>query len=370
MQISEIRPLRSQPRILFVNTNGAGLGHMNRCLAYARRLRGRAEPVFFSLASAIEIIEKMGFAAEYFVSPNWSTNNANDWNRELCVRLGMMLEQVRPQLIVFDGTWPYRGFVQACRAYGEASVVWSHRGLHREGRSEWPADAALFDLIVQPGELGTLYSTGLAESGCRKLVVPPVCLLDSNELLDRDIARELLGLPAVGRYVLFSLGAGNINDLGDIASGLIRRFRDAGFSAIWARSPISVKDVELPEGIQPVSVYPLVRYLRAFDAFVGAAGYNTCCETVQACVPTLLVPNTNTKLDDQARRALMVADNVPAVVSACETESERDEAVDRVLHMADHRHLSECTIAMNGAAIVAEALLALIHDEVGFDADK
>lgn len=358
------------PRILFFNTNGAGLGHMNRCLAYARRLRGRAEPYFFSLASAIEIIEEMGFPAEYFVSPNWSTNSANDWNRELCVRLGMMLERVRPQLVMFDGTWPYRGFVQACRAYGEMPVVWSNRGLHRQGKSQWPADAALFELIVQPGELGAESGTGVAESGCRRLMVPPVCLLDADELFDRDTAREALGLRATDRYVLFSLGAGNINDLGEIASGLIRRFRDAGFSVVWASNPISVKDVELPEGIEPVSVYPLVRYMRAFDAFVGAAGYNTCCETVQARVPTLLVPNTNTKLDDQLRRALMVAENAPAVVSACESESERDEAVDRLLHLADHRHSSGCTLAMNGAAVVAEALLALIRNEVNLDAGK
>lgn len=370
MQISNIQLPQSQPRILFVNTNGAGLGHMSRCLAYARRLRGRAAPYFFSLASAIEIIEEMGFPAEYFVSPNWSTNNANDWNRELSVRLGMLLEQVRPQMVVFDGTWPYKGFLQACRSYGEMHVVWSNRGLHREDKQKKSPDVTLFDLVVQPGELGMEFSTGIAESGCRKLMVPPVCLLDADELLDRAAARSALGLRSSERYVLFSLGAGNINDFGEVASGLIRRFHDAGFSVVWASNPISVKDVELPEGIEPVSVYPLVRYMRAFDAFVGAAGYNTCCETVQACVPSLLVPNTNTKLDDQVRRAMRVAENAPAVVSACETEKERDEAVERLLCMVDQRHSFKNGIAMNGAAIVADALLALIRDEVECGAGK
>jgi len=58
----------------------------------------------FSLASAIEIIEEMGFPADYFVSPNWSRTSSADWNRELCFRLGLMLEHVRPEVIVFDGT--------------------------------------------------------------------------------------------------------------------------------------------------------------------------------------------------------------------------------------------------------------------------
>ncbi len=35
------------PAILFICTNGAGLGHMSRCLSYARQLREQAEPVFF-----------------------------------------------------------------------------------------------------------------------------------------------------------------------------------------------------------------------------------------------------------------------------------------------------------------------------------
>lgn len=82
---------------------------MSRCFSYARQLREQAEPVFFSLASAIEIIREMGFPADYFVSPNWSCANSSDWNCELCFRLGLMLEHVRPAVIVFDGVWPYPG---------------------------------------------------------------------------------------------------------------------------------------------------------------------------------------------------------------------------------------------------------------------
>ena len=100
------------PRILFFNINGSGLGHLSRCLAYARRLRGRARSVFFSTASAIEIIEEMGFEADYFVSEFWSRSHINAWNRELAIRFGLMLEELRPQAVVFDGTWPFAGFAE------------------------------------------------------------------------------------------------------------------------------------------------------------------------------------------------------------------------------------------------------------------
>ena len=92
------------PRILFFNINGSGLGHLSRCLAYARRMQGRARPVFFSTASAIEIIHEMGFEADYFVSEFWSRSHINAWNRELAMRFGLLLEELRPHAGVFDGT--------------------------------------------------------------------------------------------------------------------------------------------------------------------------------------------------------------------------------------------------------------------------
>ncbi|WP_233880456.1 glycosyltransferase [Paraburkholderia flagellata] len=351
-------PERQLPCVLFFNVNGSGMGHLNRCLSYARRLRGRARPVFFSLASAIELIEEMGFEADYFVSPYWSTSSTFAWNSELAVRFGMMLERVRPDVIVFDGTWPFQGFLAACEAYGSLALVWSNRGLLKEGGKTVPVDEALFDLVVQPGELGAQQSETTLKGGGTRALVPPVCVLEEDELLDRAAAREALGLPFDGRFVLFALGPGNLKDVAGIGHGLIRNFEASGFKVVWVRAPISVRDVELPPHVVPLTVYPLVRYLRAFDAFVGAAGYNTCCELVQSGVPALLVPNAQLA-DDQVRRAHMVADVMPAVVSACETDDEREAAVRELVGMLDVSHPKRVVIAMNGATLAAERILAL-----------
>jgi len=262
------------PTILFVCTNGAGMGHLSRCLSYARQLQGQVEIMFFSLASAIEIIEEMGFPADYFVSPNWSRTSSADWNRELCFRLGLILEHVRPSVIVFDGTWPYQGFINACREYGKAKIVWSHRGLHQADKAKsFPHQKNMFSLIIKPGEAGDESGWEESDFDCPQGRVPPVCLLREEELLDRVQARRAMGLSENGRYALFSLGAGNINDVENIGEGLIQQLQQAGFEVVWANNPISIKDVVLPEGVQPVSVYPLVRYFRAFDVFVGASGY-------------------------------------------------------------------------------------------------
>ena len=97
--------------ILFFPVNGSGMGHMNRCLAYARCMHSRAKCSFFSLASAIEYVEAMDFVADYFVSPFWSGSTTYDWNCELTIRFGLMLEHVRPEVVVFDGAWPFQDFL-------------------------------------------------------------------------------------------------------------------------------------------------------------------------------------------------------------------------------------------------------------------
>jgi UDP:flavonoid glycosyltransferase YjiC (YdhE family) len=346
------------PRILFFNINGSGLGHLSRSLAYARRMHGRATPFFFSLASAIEIIHDMGFEADYFVSPFWSRSHINAWNRELAIRMGLVLEEVRPTAVVFDGTWPFHGFMDACDAYGVPLRIWSNRGLHKEDFEPVPVKESAFDLVIQPGEIGAGFAIERAPRPGRKVTTPPVTLLRDEELLDRDQAREILGLKRERRYALFSLGPGNLKDVSEIARGLIAEMRSHGFTVVWARAPISVRDMPLPDDVSPVSLYPLVRYMRAFDVFAGAAGYNTCCEVIQSGVPSLLVPNKQVA-DDQARRAETVSRYVPIVVSPCETTEERREAVSRLLDIGRTGGRGP-VVELDGGEHASDEILALV----------
>jgi UDP:flavonoid glycosyltransferase YjiC (YdhE family) len=346
------------PRILFFNINGSGLGHLSRCLAYARRMQGRASAVFFSLASAVEIIQDMGFDADYFVSEFWSRSHINAWNRELAVRFGLMLEEVRPDAVVFDGTWPFHGFMDACDSRRTPLRVWSNRGLHKTGFPPVPVEESAFDLVIRPGEIGTRFAVEREPRPGRKVTTPPVTLLRQGELLDRDEARESLGLNRDGRYALLSLGPGNLKDVGDIARGLVGELRGHGFDVVWARAPISVRDIPLPDNVFPISVFPLVRYMRAFDAFAGAAGYNTCCEVIQSGVPSLLVPNTMVA-DDQVHRAEVLSEHTPVVVSPCETPAERHEAISRLLDFGESQPRKP-GIDIDGAGRAADEILALI----------
>lgn len=350
------------PRIVLFSINGSGLGHLSRCLAYARCLQGRARIWFFSLASAIEIIHEMGFEADYFVSDFWTRSHVNAWNSELAIRFGLLLEEVRPHAVLFDGTWPFHGFMDACHARRVPVRIWSRRGLHKADFPPVPVDEESFELVIEPGEIGAAFSVLRAGRPGRKITTPPVTLLREHELLDRAAARDALGLAPEGRYALLSLGPGNLKDLGDIAPGMVDAFQTHGFEVVWARAPITTRDVELPAGVVPVSEFPLVRYMRAFDAFAGAAGYNTCCEVLQSRVPSILVPNALVA-DDQARRAATVGDVAGAIVSPCDTDDERHGAVRRLLEPGPGE--GRATPALNGAEAAADEILFLLEQGKG-----
>ena len=354
----------SLPCVVLFNINGNGMGHMSTCLAYANRLRGRARPVFFSLASAIEIINDMGFEADYLVSRFWSRANAWDWDQELSQRLGMMFERVRPQAVVFDGTWPYRGLLHAAAAYGVPRLVWSNLTMYKKDMHEVPISEDNFDLVIRLGELGSGFSVNRESMPGRSVTIPPFTMLQDEDLLSRDAARDELGLNRDGKYVLFSLGPGNLKDVSSIGLGLIDELTRCGYTVVWARPPISASDIALPDGVISITQFPLLRIMRAFDVFVAAAGYNTCCEVLQSRVPTLFVPNTQVA-DDQAARAQLVAQAVPAVVSPCETAEQRADAVGSLLSARDNVIMDAPTIDLRGAECAADEILALIDASPG-----
>jgi UDP:flavonoid glycosyltransferase YjiC (YdhE family) len=304
----------------------------------------------------MEMIHDLGYEGDYFVSRFWSRATAWDWDRQLALRLGMLFERVRPAVVVFDGTWPYRGLLHATSAYGACRTVWSNLTLYKPDFREVPVSESNFDLIIRLGELGSSFTVNDESTATRKVTVPPITLLRDEELLDWDAARESLGLTRDGRYALFSLGPGNLKDVSQIGRDLIDEVKRRGYEIVWTRTPISASDIVLPDGVIPISVYPLVRYMRAFDVIVSAAGYNTCCEVLQSGVPTLYVPKTLVA-DDQTARAAMVADIAPAIVSPCETAEQRHQAIDRLLALTAGLRPD---MDLGGAERAADEILALI----------
>lgn len=291
-------------KIVFVTSNGAGMGHLTRLLAIARRLPGSVEATFISLSQAAPVVRQYGFDFEYIASKGDLACEPEDWNEYFERRFLDGLQRAAPAMVVFDGTWPYRGISKAMRTV-PAKYVWVRRGMWRETTA--PTSLLRntdFDLVITPGESAADYDRGVTALTMDSTKVGPITVLDNSEILSREEARARLGLGNEDRVALITLGAGNINSIDNTAIEVVDslRARHEEWTILSTSTLISHNDRGI-EGVRSISVYPIAEYAMAFDFVVSATGYNSYHEWMNYSVPAIWVPNYSTITDDQVARA-------------------------------------------------------------------
>jgi hypothetical protein len=301
------RATSERPALLLISSNGSGMGHLTRLMAYARRAEPNMAPHFLSLSQAVWVVAQYGFSFEYLPSAGATGLSPRHWKDLFTERVSDAVRRLRPAVVVFDGTRPYDGIPEVRELYPEACWVWSQRGMWRRGMSaEYLARAAWFDDVLTPGEFAAAYDRG-ATSNAGGVRVGAVTLLDTEELEDRDTARRVLGLPLDQRLALVALGSGDINDTSHETAAVLEALRRLGVGICVAQAEIA-RSVQTRADVHVVREFPLSRLYRAFDLAVSAAGYNSFHELLRFGLPTLFVPKLTTALDDQQGRARFAAD--------------------------------------------------------------
>jgi UDP:flavonoid glycosyltransferase YjiC (YdhE family) len=356
-------------RILFVSSNGTGLGHLTRSMAIARRLGPEVESLFVTFSRAAPVVRDVGFPVE-FIASHGSPAAGSDfrWSRRLAGRLGAVVAEVDPRVLVFDGVLPYDPLLAAMRPV--PATVWCRRGLWRPGASTAPLTRAdLFDAVLEPGDFGAAADRGPTSARRDEVYeVSPIVFLDDAEVLPRADAERELGLEPGTPTVLVQLGQGE-----EVAATTDRCLR-----ALAARNDVQVAAassaiaglLDVPEGVVHLrSTYPMSRYYAAFDGAVAAAGYNAFHELIRFGVPALFVPMPR-DTDDQAARARH-AERMGIAVAVDAPGDERLE--ERLAELADpqrreamRQRLRELRPA-NGAAEAAQWLeqMATIGEPAG-----
>ncbi|MEO2105875.1 MAG: hypothetical protein ABGZ36_09570, partial [Actinomycetota bacterium] len=107
------------PRVLFVPSNGMGLGHMTRAAAIARRLgEAGAMPILCVLSPLIDPLRQLGFMVEHIPSYASTPLERWHWQRLLADQLRHLIEAYEITAVVFDGVAPYRGVRQVMAEEG------------------------------------------------------------------------------------------------------------------------------------------------------------------------------------------------------------------------------------------------------------
>ena len=355
-------------RVLLVTTNGSGVGHLMRLLSLARRAPAHIDPVFLTFSQGGKVVDDAGYLVEYLASRPISGARSVVWHPMLRERVNELIERYDARAVVFDGTWPYQGLLDAAADQPQTRLVWSRRAMWKPAVTNDVLDLETdrFDLIIEPGEFAAEEDRGATVARRDEAVrVGPITYLGLEELYSREQARAELGLDPDRPAALVNLGAGNINDLSSLLGRVVNRLAaEPDLQVCVTRSIIADRDQSLPANVRTISVYPLARYLHAFDLAVAASGYNSYHELLLAAVPTAFIPNLDTSSDDQAARSRF-ADRVGVGVDVPEpTDAAIDRAARILLDPERRRRMHERAVARrldNGAQAAMQALTEVME---------
>ena len=298
---------RSTRRLLFISSNGVGMGHLTRLLAIARRCPDDVQPVFATLSQGMPVVTGMGYLAEYLPDHRYLDCDISTWNRFLRRELDEMIRFYDARVVLFDCNCPYQGLIDAAGDNPDRWCVWCRRGMWRRGAGEeFIRRERHFQAVLEPRDLAGALDQGLTVGHRQRTrLVDPIRLLDDHELVPREVARRELGLDLDRPAILLLLGSENNFDFRMLRRLIVRHLRSRGGLQIavgeWM---ISNRRADLPEDVTIVRGFPFARWLHAFDGAVSAVGYNSFHELIYAGVPAVFVPNENPKQDDQLARAL------------------------------------------------------------------
>ncbi len=360
----EIEPIDDGNAILFVPTNGAGLGHLTRLLAIARRVK-RIDPskkiIFHTTSSAMHLILQEGFLGYHLPSkmlfpPEMS---AKQWNAMLRDHLETVISIHQPETIVFDGAFPYAGLVASMRKKDGLRKIWVKRGQHKEGKAELvESKESEFDEVYVPGEAGG--QNNMRKEGI-KTYCEPVLYLDREELKDRESVRRQWNIPEGMKMVYVQLGAGKINDIHSTISILLNELlkREDVFVVIGESIIGNRMDLKM-DRVLTLRDYPNSIYFNAFDLIVTATGYNTFHEVMYFGVPSILIPNENTKTDDQVARGMIAGNAGAAIVLRDPGAADFEKAIEEALDEENNRNMRKNALSLvneNGAQQMAEMII-------------
>lgn len=300
------------PVVLFYTDNGFGLGHLTRQAAVASRARGAFRPVFLTMSAGYTLLRKLGFPTEYFPSYGVLGVSKQEWEPLMEQRVLEAIRLTGASAVVVDHVSPPGIFESLRSKTSGVKFIWSRRGLWQPERNLSALDlSGSFDLIIEPGDLASPLDQGpTAVRSHEAIPTDPIVLVDRAEFLSREEARYQLGIPNSGRAVLINFGDSNPAEVENLVS-LTKSTADSVveddihfFSPLH---PLHRDQSPRIDGVTMSPVYPAARYLNAFDGAVSSAGYNSFHELVGSGLPAVFVPRSNSRIDDQARRAEFAA---------------------------------------------------------------
>ncbi|MBS0563324.1 MAG: hypothetical protein JSR87_02200 [Proteobacteria bacterium] len=301
----------SSQRVLFVPTNGVGLGHAQRCLQVAQEMADPAACAFAAFPSCLPMIEAQGLACLPLVSK--SPSHHEEYANDLVNYLRLRRHAARGSTLVFDGGYVFDSIYRTILERA-LNGVWIRRGLWQPGQIHGAAleREKVFRQVIIPDEafdeLNADYTYGrhISHVGpiLRRDADGPGEATEAGALTREDLA-ERFGL-ACRELLVTMLGAGVAADrtaqMQLLCSIAERRAGCLHLIVVWPGASVPPA-VYGWKNSRVVRTRRTLALCRAADLAVSAAGYNAFHEILYHQVPAIFVPQTASFMDDQERRA-------------------------------------------------------------------
>ena len=299
--------------LVFMPTNGVGLGHAQRCTLIARALApGRPRPVFAAFPSCTALVKAQGFDVMPLIGR--SRLHAQSHEHDLANYLRLRALTPGARALVFDGGYVFDSVYRTVLA-PDIAGIWIRRGLWPEGQDNAIAldREKAFDRVIVPEEafeeLNHAYSRG-------PHVVPVGPLVQT--LAPDAAARAALRADLAGRFgrpferlAVTLLGSGVAAARGtqvQALCGLFERRSDTlHLVVLWPNATLEPGWFGWRNS-RVVRTGHAAVLAAAADVAVTAAGYNSFHEALYNRVAAIFVPQTGGFMDDQRARAAAACD--------------------------------------------------------------
>ena len=311
------RPPRP-PRVLFVPTNGVGLGHAQRSALVAEAMGPDAAVGFAAFPSCLPLLQGRGFACHPLVA---RPDDHPASNRADLVNFLRLRQLVAPgDTLVFDGGYVFDSIFRTLLERG-ARGVWIRRGLWQAGQTRrTPLEReAFFERVIVPQEAFAELNADYSFGPRLRRVGPIVQQRAQPDTAARRAARaalqERLGRPF--RRLLVSMLGGGI--AADRSAQLQTICAEAEAHEDWLHLMVLWPNGRMAAGLGawrrsvPVSTRGALDLCLVADLVVSAAGYNSVHEILYHRLPAIFIPQMAGYTDDQERRAAAAAERGLAV---------------------------------------------------------
>ena len=314
---SVTRQKKAKPPVLFVPTNGVGLGHAKRCSLIADAMREKAAPKFAAFPSCIGMLNASGFDTVPLVSRTQKyASHMNDVVN--FARLSAAAQDAK--VTVFDGGYVFDSVMRAAAEHGRQSV-WVRRGLWQASQNNKIAldRQKTFTRIVVPAEVFDELNNPIGRERNVVRVGPIVQHADvdpaQKERLRGDLQNQL---SMTGQtLVVTMLGGGVAADrraqVKTVCAHLENRSDVMHVLVVWPTATtdpswFQYKNTRVVQSVHASALIPLA------DLFISAIGYNSFHEVIYGGVPTIFIPQMASFMDDQRARGQAAADREVAMM--------------------------------------------------------